>query len=521
MSNSKNPRRPFRPPQTLGLPAVPQGKAKVPLPPKAKEEQKLMKSLKLDLNGKKIDIEEGTTWVNTKSEKQYVVLGIDREFVHIQSSIDPDVKFRVKLEKFIEVYKLVEIQSNIIRPDPERYSFAKAVLYPECVESIRTGISRILKREDLERIWCISKLEPAPRTIMSFYGPPGTGKTMAAKCIATELNMPMLQADYAQIESKWVGDTGKHIKALFETARKEKAIVFLDEADSLVTTRMSMHADRQSAAVAHNNALNVFMQELDRYEGIVLMTTNFFGNYDQAILRRVAQHVHFELPDQKMRRKILVNHCPNMERAREVDWSLIAKSTVGLSGGDIFQLMVNAINLASLDPNPENWFLRNDHLLKEVEKVKLAKSRHKDDAYGKRLSIPKSSTIADDKGSTPPPAPRPITRDTTPMTKEQWESMSGDSEESLVRAIKHYLLSEQDTAFLTMNSLSIEDALNGRWNETHETGINLMFARWNARLGFKAFGMNCTIAQLKDEVQRLTGGMPVTFAPPEEPGQPS
>lgn len=476
------------------------------------KEERLMKSVSLDLNGTKVEIEEGLIFVNTKSGKQYVILGVGKEHVHIQSTIDSDIKFKVNLKKFLEIYKAVEAPKyNIFKPDPEHFSFSRAILYPDCIESILTGISRIQKRPLLEQIWNIKKLEPVAKTILSLYGPSGTGKTLAAKCIATQLNMPMLQADYAEIECKWVGDTGKNIKAMFETARKEKVIVFLDEADSLVTTRVSMHSDRQSAAIAHNNALNVFMQELDRFDGIVIMTSNFFGNYDPALIRRIAQHVHFKLPDQKMRERIFIEHVPNMDRVRDVDWKKIAIASRGFSGGDIFQVMVNAINLASLDPDPATWYLNEIHLMKEIQKTALAKREHEGQKGGKRLSIPTVVNIPDNDPIRPSaPISSPRCGDLTHGDKQQWKEIAGDSEERQVQAIKRYLLTPEDKDFLITWNLSVEDIMSGRWNKAQEPYVFGMFERWNTTLGFKEFGTGTTIQDLEQSIAQSFEGTGVT-----------
>jgi ATP-dependent 26S proteasome regulatory subunit len=84
--------------------------------------------------------------------------------------------------------------------------------------------------------------------------------------------------------SKYLGDTAKHIKRAFERASHHGAVLFLDEADSLPSTRISFD---ESCSTSINQDRNCLMQELDRFEGVVVMTTNLFGNYDDSLLRRV------------------------------------------------------------------------------------------------------------------------------------------------------------------------------------------------------------------------------------------
>jgi len=117
------------------------------------------------------------------------------------------------------------------------------------------------------------------------------------------------------------------------------------------------------------------MQELDRFGGVVIMTTNLFTNYDEAILRRVARHIEFALPNAAMRELIFRSHLPNAERT-PADLQPIAMAARGLSGGDILNVCVNAMQAASTDPNPANWRVTTEGLMAEVRKVKAAKAAH-------------------------------------------------------------------------------------------------------------------------------------------------
>lgn len=427
-------------------------------------------------------IEAGTNWTHAESGKQYVVIGVSRSEVHIQNSQDPEIKFKIPLPRFLEIYKPVDSSLNLFSPDPARFTFDKMVLFPDTVEAINLGVNRILKWEAMERIWQISKLEPHRKLIISFFGPSGTGKTQAAKCVATLLGKKMLQCDYAQMISKWHGETGKHIKAAFEAATKHDAILFLDEADSLVSQRVSLSVDRMSIASSMNSDRNVFMQEMDKFKGIVILTTNFFDNYDAAIVRRVAKHVHFRLPNQEMRERIFKIHMPNMDRVlAEVNWAEAAKASQGASGGDIFQIMVNAINRASLDPDETKWWLSQAHLITETRETMDAKAQH-----AGRQSGPIRSTTA--KAHAIPPPPPPTSQALPPPTKEDWKSMVGNNTQArLIMAIQRFLLTDEQKEKLIALGLSIPDVLDGRLNFIQEPFALTMLEQWNARLGWKEF----------------------------------
>ena len=98
-------------------------------------------------------------------------------------------------------------------------------------------------------------------------------------------------------------------------------------------------------------------------------------NYDEAILRRIARHVEFALPNASMRERIFRSHLPSIGRV-SADLRNVAMSSRGLSGGDILNVCLNAIHAASVDPDPANWRLNEETLLAEIQKVKAGKRAH-------------------------------------------------------------------------------------------------------------------------------------------------
>ena len=258
--------------------------------------------------------------------------------------------------------------------DPEsRHDLSRLVLQRTVREDIAAALRSIEMREELEAVWNLSAIQPqAGRCILNFYGPPGTGKTRAALGIAWKLGKPLYQVDYSQIISKFLGDTAKHIAKAFKEAAEADAVLFFDEADSLLSRRVAMG---ESCATSINQNRNALMQELDRFGGVVVMTTNLFGNYDEAILRRIARHVEFALPTATMREAIFRSHLPSIGRV-SADLRNVAMSARGLSGGDILNVCLNAIHAASVDPDPANWRLTEEILIAEVRKVQASKHAH-------------------------------------------------------------------------------------------------------------------------------------------------
>jgi ATP-dependent 26S proteasome regulatory subunit len=260
----------------------------------------------------------------------------------------------------------------VVIPKP-RHDLDALVLHPEAKADILAGLRAIEHRDDLDRIWNLSAVHPMQgRCILNFYGDPGTGKTRAALGIALRLGRPLYQVDYAAVISKYLGDTAKHIAAAFARAAEIGAVLFFDEADSLLSRRVDMN---ESCATSINQNRNVLMQCLDRFDGVVVMTTNLFGNYDPALLRRIARHIEFKLPNRAMRRRLFELHLPNRERVR-ADLSVIAGASKGLSGGEILNVCVNGIMAGSTAEDPELWAVTEPILLSEIAKVREAKRQH-------------------------------------------------------------------------------------------------------------------------------------------------
>jgi ATP-dependent 26S proteasome regulatory subunit len=260
----------------------------------------------------------------------------------------------------------------LVQPEP-RHDLDKLILHPEVKTDILAGLRALEIRADMERIWNLSSIQPQQgRCILNFYGPPGTGKTRAALGIALRLSKPLYQVDYSAVISKYLGDTAKHITLAFKQAREHDAALFFDEADSLLSKRV---ATGESCSTSINQNRNCLMQELDRFDGVVIVTTNLFENYDPALLRRIQRHIKFHLPDASMRRELFALHLPNPARV-QADNAILAALSRGLSGGDILNVCVNAIHAGSVDADPAKWRVTQEMLEREIAKVRKAKAEH-------------------------------------------------------------------------------------------------------------------------------------------------
>jgi hypothetical protein len=171
--------------------------------------------------------------------------------------------------------------------------------------------------------------------LVNFSGASGTGKTMAAEAVAHALEKDLYVMNFANVESSLLGRTPKNIARAFRAVSPESAIIMLDEADAFVSRRI---VDlRQGAEYALNTARGQIIGEIDRFEGTILLATNLFGTYDNAILRRIKFNLPFGLPSEAavaaMLRRYL-GEAPGIT----VDFEALARAAAGLSGGDVYNI---------------------------------------------------------------------------------------------------------------------------------------------------------------------------------------
>lgn len=174
------------------------------------------------------------------------------------------------------------------------------------------------------------------------YGPPGTGKTMIAKAVAGELDATFFAIAPAEILNKWVGESEKNIRKLFETARNcPKAVVFIDEVESLIPKRRDAEAGSVMARVVPQ-----ILSELDGFEAREGQNVMFMGatnepwNIDYAMLRpgRLDEKVYVGLPDRAARKRILELNLKDIPLCEDVDQDALADRLEGYSGADIAYL---------------------------------------------------------------------------------------------------------------------------------------------------------------------------------------
>jgi AAA+ superfamily predicted ATPase len=214
---------------------------------------------------------------------------------------------------------------------------------------------------------------------LNFIGSSGTGKTFAAEVIANELQKPLMTVDYSSLESKYVGDTSKHIKTVFKAASKHEAVLFFDEADSFLGRRMENVKQSYDAAV--NNSRSVMLMELAKFDGVIIFATNLVSNYDPAFRRRILDHIEFPLPDEEARAIILEKHTPpNLPGGKDLDFKLLASKSEGLSAAEIANVVYKSciLLLDRLDLNDPDLRTCADDFLVSIEEVQKSRELIKD-----------------------------------------------------------------------------------------------------------------------------------------------
>ncbi len=177
-----------------------------------------------------------------------------------------------------------------------------------------------------------------------FSGDPGTGKTMAAEVIANMLNVNMYKVDLSMVVSKWLGETERNLGEIFSATEATDNILFFDEADALFGKRTEVTDSRDRYA---NVETSYLLQRIEDYDGIVILSTNYRTNIDQAFFRRMQYGINFDKPDLHCRREIWSRMFPpETPLAPDVDFGELAVRYEELTGGEIRVVTIGACLLA-------------------------------------------------------------------------------------------------------------------------------------------------------------------------------
>ncbi|NCC32659.1 MAG: ATP-binding protein [Chloroflexia bacterium] len=177
-----------------------------------------------------------------------------------------------------------------------------------------------------------------------FTGPSGTGKTMAAEVLAQALDLPLYRIDLAGVVNKYVGETEKNLRRIFQAAEQSGTILFFDEADALFGKRTDVKDSHDRYA---NIEVNYLLQLMENYSGLAILATNRRQAIDRAFLRRLRFVIDFAFPDVNNRRRIWQRVFPQQVPVGRLDYNQLAQMEI--AGGNIHSIALNAAFLAAAE----------------------------------------------------------------------------------------------------------------------------------------------------------------------------
>ena len=213
----------------------------------------------------------------------------------------------------------------------------------------------IKHHDTLMNEWGMKKqISPGFRSL--FYGPSGTGKTLTATLLAKEFNRPVYRVDLSQVVSKYIGETEQNLEKIFNQAEHKDWILLFDEADALFGKRTNTKSSNDRYA---NQEVSYLLQRVERFNGLVILTSNFKNNIDDAFLRRFNSIIKFSKPSAEERLKLWKNAIPKTVSIEEALINQIA-NVYELTGAQIVSSIMHA-SLLTIEENAN--FLSKENLL--------------------------------------------------------------------------------------------------------------------------------------------------------------
>ncbi len=223
--------------------------------------------------------------------------------------------------------------------DP-RFSGEELILPPKEKEQFNEVITAMRALHIVHDEWQIGKVWSDGGISVLFAGPPGTGKTMASELIAETLQLPIYRIDLSQVVNKYIGETEKNLKRLFDAADQAEVILFFDEADSIFGKRTEVKDAHDRYA---NLEVSYLLERMERFQGLAILATNRKSDLDSAFLRRLRYTVHFPFPGESERLKIWKQVLPKSNRIETGDLDIpFLANKITLSGGHIRSIVYNA-----------------------------------------------------------------------------------------------------------------------------------------------------------------------------------
>ena len=247
------------------------------------------------------------------------------------------------------------------------YTWDDIVLSNDLFGQLRELAAQVSQRHRVYEQWGFGARLSRGRGISAlFAGPSGTGKTMAAEVLANALKLDLYRIDLSGVVSKYIGETEKNLKQVFDTAEQSGVILFFDEADALFGKRTEVKDSHDRYA---NIEVNYLLQRMEDYQGLAILATNRKSALDRAFLRRLRFLMDFPFPDVDSRRRIWQKVFPADTPLDAPDYAALAR--LEIPGGNIRNVALNAAFLAAAENRPVSM----PHLAKAArrEYIKIEK----------------------------------------------------------------------------------------------------------------------------------------------------
>jgi len=217
------------------------------------------------------------------------------------------------------------------------------VLPPHHLQTLREVRLHVRYADRVYREWGMARKSARGLGISAlFTGPSGTGKTMAAEVLANDLGLDLYRVDLSTVVSKYIGETEKNLRRVFDAAEDAGVILLFDEADALFGKRSEVRDSHDRYA---NIEVSYLLQRMESYAGLAILTTNLKQSLDTAFLRRLRFVVQFPFPDASQRAEIWRRVFPDLLPRYELD--IYRLSQLNVAGGNIRNIALNAAFLAA------------------------------------------------------------------------------------------------------------------------------------------------------------------------------
>jgi len=232
---------------------------------------------------------------------------------------------------------------DLAQPIVPSASWDDLVLPPQQIDTLRQIAAQARHRLQVHEQWGFAARSARGLGIsVLFTGESGTGKTMAAEVLANELQLELYRIDLASMVSKYIGETEKNLRRLFDAAEASGAVLLFDEADALFGKRCEVKDSNDRYA---NIEVSYLLQRMEAYRGLAILTTNLKGAIDVAFQRRLRFVVQFPFPDAVLREQIWRGVFPSATPTNGIDHAKLAQLNV--AGGNIRSIALNAAFLAA------------------------------------------------------------------------------------------------------------------------------------------------------------------------------